>query len=1255
LVRKRRLLTSAAVAALFAHPGYADTTIDSDTTTALTTGALLTTDSGTANAGNITIDSDGSIKISKASIGAITIDTSNYLYSNGTIKNSGESGAYGIEIDTSSAPNLTGASFTNASSATITGAGIYLDASSALQLTGDGTGKYGLYFDAVSGTGTYTGNVTMNGGAMTIEGASSYGIYLSSDTTFTGNLTMDSSSSITMTGGSSSAIYLAGGTTFVGNLTLGSSSSITLEDDSNTAIVMAGSSKFTGDISLGGSIVMYQNDVRSTTSSSLEAVLLQGTITGNLTVASGSSISVIGAGAQGMTLAGYGVTGAVTVAGTLQTIGYSSTYDSKASSYYTTSLTTYPEAGNALSIGANINSGLMISGPAYTSASTSSGTIAVQGTGIALAISPSYNSTVSQSSALTIGVYKYNGDLDTYDPGFSVYNRGTISAAPLTPGNSAQTIVTMGSEAYHTVLTGGFYNSGSIGASATTNKSDTTAVTATAISLGAYTYLDNATFDYATATWGDAALAGKETNDQAAFVNSNVSGSGVISASTSGYKAGAAVALYIAQYASVPSLINSGTITASALTSDQDLTSTISSSNPYTEYAAAIIDSSGTLTSIYNTGTIAAYAGVGTSTSSVTELDSQKQLAVAIDLSAGNTATPSGSGVTITERATATRSASIVGDIFFGTGDNQVIDIQGTSTTYTASIVGNIAYGATGANAIGDALNIGAYGIVKGKVTAGSGPGVSVNVASNGALYLLNDTTSLNAQTVHVADSGILSIGVSQSLTDTGAIASKGTVILDKGSKLYLSYNSFVPQGSNTFTLITAPYGYLQIDTSTIAVTNTYLTKNVTDNGYLPYLFKSANLDIISSASTGDSLVLHVTPKTSDELGLVGYAKQLFPYVNTALSVDNELGTAMIYGIHNGTEAQSAYSAFAPNVTGGDRAVAVSITDSATGPVAARQRSLLMYAHGDAGTSVWANEFVQMIKDPGRGKESLEGTRELSGFKDSGFGISAGVDTGSGKYGWFGGALTFYAGDVGELKRVSKTHEQWLILSGYSVWRGKGLFLNAKVDAGYGKFDGSRSITLVTSSSSSSITTYTRTADNKRDGALLSGAISTGAYLNYGAATLSPTFSVDGLMMRENGYTESNPGTASDGDAFNLKVQPYYARSLRAFMGLDARYDFNLGDFYLQPEVRAGYRYDFFSDPQKLKIAFAHADVSGAYATPGQTFTITGPDPAKGTLVLGSSIAATTEAWSLGFHFDFLRGSNGMIQEVGTLSIVGKI
>ena len=1247
-MRKQRLLMSVAVAALFAVPGNADTTISSDTTTALTTGALLSSGTGTANAGNITIDSGDSVKISTASIGAITIDTSHWLYSDGIIKNSGETAAYGVHVDMSASPNFSSASFVTASSSTITATGIYLDSSSTLDLTGDGTGKYAVFFDASGGSGTYTGDMTLYGGTITVKGASSYGIYFSNNTTFDGDLTFGSSSSLTMTGGTSTGIYFASGSKFVGDLTLGSSSTITMSDDSNVAIDMASGSTFTGDVLLSGTMVLYQETVRSTTSSSLQAFTMQGTLTGDLTIASGGSIEVIGAGATGITLGGYGVSGAVTIAGKLATLGYSSTYDSSVSSYTTKTISTYPEASSALLIGATISNGLMVS---------STGSVTASGTGVAVSISPSYDTSVTQSAALTIGIYKHSGDYDTVDPGFSFYNRGTISAQPMNYNNSAEALSIGGTSVYATVLTGGFYNSGSVTAAATTNDDKSIAVTATAISIGAYTTLDKATFDYTTGTWSDVTLSAKNpgdqasAGDQAAFVNA-----GTISASTSGYKAGAATALSIAQYATVPSLINSGTISASALSSDQTLTTVISTSNTYSLYATAIYDASGTLTSILNTGTIVAAAGVGTTSSTtLTELDSDKQLAVAIDLSYGNTATPSGSGVTITERATATNAASITGDIYFGTGDDQVIDIQGTSTSYTASIVGNVAYGATGTSAIADTLQIGAYGVLKGKVTAGSGPGLNVNVASNGALYLLNDKTSLNAASVHVADSGIISIGVSQSLSDTGAIASKGTVILDKGSELYLSYNSFVPQGSNNYTLISAPYGDIQIDTATISVTNTYLTKNVSDNGYLPYLFKTASLEATSSATTGDALILHVTPKTASELGLDGYAKQLFPYVNTALSVDNELGAAMIYGIHNAEEAQTAYAAFAPNVTGGGRAAAIAITDQSTGPVAARQRSLLMYANTQTGTSMWANEFVLQIKDPGTGADLSDGERALSGFKDTGFGLSVGIDSGTPKYGWYGAAFTFYAGDIGELKRTSKTHEQWLLLTGYSVWRGKGLFFDAKVDAGYGQLDGKRTITLVTASTSNSITTYSRTAYNKHDGALLSGGFSTGAYLNYGAMTISPTLAVDGLMVRENGYTESNPGTATTGDAFDLKVQPAYAKSLRAFLGLDLRYDLQMPDFVLQPEFRGGYRYDFFSDPQKLKTAFAYADTSGAYAKPGEQFTITGPDPAKGSLVLGGSLAATTEAWTLGFHFDFLRGSNGAVEQVGTLSVVGKI
>jgi hypothetical protein len=126
--------------------------------------------------------------------------------------------------------------------------------------------------------------------------------------------------------------------------------------------------------------------------------------------------------------------------------------------------------------------------------------------------------------------------------------------------------------------------------------------------------------------------------------------------------------------------------------------------------------------------------------------------------------------------------------------------------------------------------------------------------------------------------------------------------------------------------------------------------------------------------------------------------------------------------------------------------------------------------------------------------------------------------------------------------------------------------------------------------------TYLREADNKHPGTMISGGFTTGGVFAYGAATLSPQISVDGLLMREEGYTEKNPFTTTVGDGFDLKVQPYYAKSLRVFLGGSVRYDLDLWDFYLQPEAHAGFRYDFFNDPAKLKAAFAYADTSGGTA-----------------------------------------------------------
>ena len=106
---------------------------------------------------------------------------------------------------------------------------------------------------------------------------------------------------------------------------------------------------------------------------------------------------------------------------------------------------------------------------------------------------------------------------------------------------------------------------------------------------------------------------------------------------------------------------------------------------------------------------------------------------------------------------------------------------------------------------------------------------------------------------------------------------------------------------------------------------------------------------------------------------------------------------------------------------------------------------------------------------------------------------------------------------------------------------------------------------------------------------------------------------------------------------------------MRTFAGLDLRQDLRFSSFYFQPEIRAGYRYDFLDGADKVTANFL--------SEPLDKFTIEGPDPSRGNLVLGGGFAVTTGAWSLGLSYDYKRGVGGTggTDQVGSLTLLGRI
>ncbi len=742
----------------------------------------------------------------------------------------------------------------------------------------------------------------------------------------------------------------------------------------------------------------------SSTSSGVIGMDLTGTINGDVIINRTSSVTATGQGVRGVVLTGdinplcdshgcYSL-GSFVNNGSINVAGSASALTTNKGNVL---------AGPAVSIEASIAGGFYNGGP--LSASDSTNTVAAISTvsnSEALLITPS-----APTTPVIIGVYA----ADTTNPGFSFYNRGSIGSTTANAGDNSVAVNIFGTTSTGNVtLTEGLFNSGSITSVAGTATGSGSAIS-TGVVIGSYANIGTSdTYTIACQPNSNACSytynnAGSGKTDMASFVNSSAAGKGVISASVSGPIAGStAQALVIATNAKMPSLINSGTISATATTG----VLTNSGLNAY-----AIVDLSGTLGYIQNNGTIAA---------SATTLIDGSQSAIAIDLSRDNANSATASGVAILDHATANTSATIIGDILFGTGDTQIVDVAGLSADNRAAIVGDISYG--GGTSIGgfgtDKLTIGDFSTVTGTITAKNG--VDVDVQNGGTLTLKNDTTALLAYAFHMENGGTLNLTVLNEFT-SGIITAQnsangpdGIVQFDTGAKLNLAYGSFVPADSK-FVLITAPEGQLHV--ADLATYNQQLAASI------PFLFQSSTLDIeqtTTSIGPTDELVLTVDPKTAAQLGLTGYAAQMLPYANQALVNDDVLGAAMVAGITNQETAQRAYNQFAPDVSGGVRAIAISLTDQASGPVASRQRTLRMYGKQDGDITLWGQEFAEYIKDPGNTSTGQ------TGFKDHGFGFVLGLDGGEPRTGWYGGAFSFYSGDVVEPSpRDSHTNTLWYI------------------------------------------------------------------------------------------------------------------------------------------------------------------------------------------------------------------------------------
>jgi hypothetical protein len=1231
VLTKHRLMLSAAAAALLAAPAsvHADTTITTSTSTALET----------ASAGTIVIDGGGGIGISTAG-SAVTINSNNAVTNNGFIANTGSSDATGLQINTSPGNLLPGS----------TG----FVSTGTIDLGGGGTGKRGIW---ITGGKTFYGPVTLT--SLTVSGA--------------GVTTTASQSSLILKGDNSVAFLLDQGTTVTSNILLG-----------------------------GGGIIQNASD--NSTASNSAMVFLDGTVNGNVINAGG--LSGTGPGMIGLQING-GIhscasdTGAPSGFTCPSSFSGGSLVNSGQISVGGTGLPSTrggnPQSASALVIASSIDGGVLNAGPG-TSSNITPAVISSNGIATSTGINPTVLIDPSRSISGTATTPRgpvilgpVTADVDAIDPGYSFINRGSIVAQPLDAQLSTVAMVIQGSSAaYFTCLgtsvsatacdttphsvtqtvnganvtvnnAGGFLNTGEITATTITNVTNRTngTISATALYIGAFATVPR-------------------LDVMAQTVGGTTTTTGSISAEVSGVGQGNALALSIGQNANVP-VINVGrgaTISASVLTNTTTPTQDIANTNmPFSLASQAITDQSGTVKLINNAGTIKASNTTLTPATGTVVSNIQR----AVDLSSSTTG-----GITINN------SGVLLGDVLFSSaGNGNVLNVgnigaSGTANPGTGAINSPSNYAVVGTaftsqpiggapsatatllnfgSGTGHRLHVGGYGYVNADIRSGVGA-LDVQVDPNGLLFIANTASSLQANNFNAAQNATVGLSISQANLNSLTPVVQANAANLSGANLALQFGTFISSGftaesvaaptAQTVTLIRAP----SITDTTLAEQNAILGQNT------PFLFETPAESGLVPLAIGDSggqqtLLLRLLPRSVNEfnadgspgLNLKGDARNQFPFVAQALSTDTELGAAVatamtVYntpgqassGINvaaSQQQAEQVFSQFAPDVSGGVREIAIMLTDQATGPVAARQRLLRSYGKVPGEMTLWAEEFTGQINNKGR----VGGAGTLTSYKDHGFGFSLGLDAGSPRNGWYGGAFTFYTGDVTQqLPRDTRTNTQWYMLTGYSHWQGKKVFFDSQFSAAYGQFNQTRGL---------NVSGVVRLAESKRAAAMGALGFKGGVMTNLAGFKLDPFVSLDGMTLREEGFTETGGGPG-----LNLQVAPYFANSLRAALGADIKKTVSVWDIDLTPEGRVGYRYELLQQPVKVKAAF---ESTGGLAQTGNTLTFVGPDPDKGNYFLGASLNAGTDTWHLGIHYDWVRGSNGSTTQVGTVTVLGRI
>ncbi|WP_291842619.1 autotransporter outer membrane beta-barrel domain-containing protein [Maricaulis sp.] len=866
------------------------------------------------------------------------------------------------------------------------------------------------------------------------------------------------------------AILVDGAAVFTGDIITASSSGITVVGNDSAGLrILTG---IDGNLALNGLIRLTGDNGQS--------VDVSGDVSGDVRV--NGTISAVGVGSQGVALSSD-VGGAVRIGASITTTSYR--FAGHPSDELLPLLNTDDTAmsGSGLVVNGSVAGGVYIAGQSETFPNEVAGSVSVRTTAPATHIFADANSGDIVLGEIVLEAVEDDPDTADVDEsipaqhlGYAFVNRGTINAQGDLDGVDSFGMRVEGLDGNTVTFEGGIENA---------NRLNVTAYEAT----GTGVFI------------GNGAIVPTFANSGVLIVGVNGVG-------------GTGRGVFIDTGANVPSFINTGTLNVNGVSGGS---------------AYSLIDLSGTLTSVENTGLIrTTYSAPPTGT------DPVAYETVAIDLSAGTL----DSIVRQYLHADAPDGAvvSIIGDIRFGSGADQF-------QVETGTVSGDVNFG-DGA----DQLVMSGNSVVAGVVSDSDG---LLDIEIDNAELQLAAETNLSFTTARFGDGSVLRFQIDDETSTAASIHGSGTVTFESGSRVSATLSNLIGEGA-TFVVLTA---------DELVIEETLASLQDTD---APWLYES-NLEF--DPNDDNALVLTLRRRTAEELGMNANQGAAYAAALEGWQGNEELGQA-IASLMTQDEFFSAYDQLLPEYSASAIQFALAANDSAVGALSNRLEAVRRSPEETGG--LWVQEFGYFA--------DRAGSAFGPGYRGHGIGLAAGFDRPFGPFYALGVNIVGAASEVSEVDGVDEPMSAITAQVGTYAGAHTDMFdVDLYAAVGYDTFEHNRRV-LIGAFDAAPSADWTGWHASGSARIARDIAVTERWYVR-------PAFSVDYLRLSESAYVETGGGVGVDLSVGDRETTSFSGTGL---LTLGARFEGT--DSWWSPTARVGFRNEFADSDAETTASFADFD-----------------------------------------------------------------